>query len=359
MSVATTTAIAIGAGVAAAGSVGGAVIAGHDAKSAASTQANAAMSAQQLQAQEAQNALDFQKQEFNTNQQNLAPWLQSGKEGLANLDYLLGVSPNPQQAGQQPVTGTGRLAPVATPQRPILNGNPRLAQANGQPILGSGFAPGSSPTTASNPATTGGVNLNSLVDPSLGGYGSLLQPFGQTFQAPTNVTEQNDPGYQFRLNQGMKALTNSASAKGTLLNGGTGKDITQFGQDYASNEYNNVYNRAYNQYATQYNQYQQHNTDVYNRLAGLSGVGQTAASTLGTLGQQTAQNVSNIDLTTGAQQGQDINNAGAARASGIVGAGNAYSSGLGSLASLGYLPYLQQMMQQQTTPTNWNDAAVG
>src|SRR5712692_2716617 len=79
------------------------------------------------------------------------------------------------------------------------------------------------------------TNLSKLL--SGGGF----PDWKQQFQAPTNVTEQNDPGFQFRLQQGEQALERSAAARGNLLSGGTAKALTQYGQDYASNEYGNVY----------------------------------------------------------------------------------------------------------------------
>src|SRR5689334_9414315 len=45
---------------------------------------------------------------------------------------------------------------------------------------------------------------------------SLTTPY-QSFQAPTGVDMSNDPGYQFRLQQGEEALQNSAAARGGLL----------------------------------------------------------------------------------------------------------------------------------------------
>ena len=52
-----------------------------------------------------------------------------------------------------------------------------------------------------------------------------------------------DPGYQFRLNEGSRALDASASSKGQLYSGGAIRDTLQFGQDMASQEYMNIYNR--------------------------------------------------------------------------------------------------------------------
>lgn len=64
------------------------------------------------------------------------------------------------------------------------------------------------------------------------------------FQAPTWQDIQNDPGYQFRLSQGTDAIQKSAAAQGLLRSGGTLKDILNYGQGLASQEYGNVFNRA-------------------------------------------------------------------------------------------------------------------
>src|SRR6266568_978149 len=184
-------------------------------------------------------------------------------------------------------------------------------------------------------------NLSGLL--STPGAG-LLTPWSSTFTAPTNVTEANDPGYKFRMQQGEGALENSAAANGSLLSGNTLEAQQKFGQDFASNEYSNVYNRALQQYQQNYGIFENNQTNTFNRLAALSGVGQTAATTLGQEGQQAAQNVSNIDLTTGAQQGQQINNAAAATASGYIGAANAWGGALGGATNnLSNMMMMQQM----------------
>jgi len=70
------------------------------------------------------------------------------------------------------------------------------------------------------------------------------------FTAPGAEGMFADPGYQFRLDQGRKALEQSAAGRGTLRTGGTLKDILSYGQNMASQEYGNVYNRALNAYNT-------------------------------------------------------------------------------------------------------------
>lgn len=165
--------------------------------------------------------------------------------------------------------------------------------------------------------------------------GQLLQPGGQLnkgyqdFQAPTGVTEQNDPGYQFRLSQGLNALQNSAAARGGLLSSGTAKNINDYAQNSASNEYGNVYNRALGTYQTNQNNFNTNNSNLYSRLSGLSGMGLSASGSLGGLLQSGANNITGINSDTSHQVGQDLNNAGAARASGIVGSANAWMGALG------------------------------
>lgn len=70
------------------------------------------------------------------------------------------------------------------------------------------------------------------------------------FVAPTAESMLQEPGFQFRLDQGRKALEASAAGKGVLRSGGTLKDILGYGQNFASQEYNNVYNRALQEYDT-------------------------------------------------------------------------------------------------------------
>lgn len=110
-----------------------------------------------------------------------------------------------------------------------------------------------------------------------------------------------DPGYQFRLREGMRGVENSAAARGGLLSGNALKALANYNQQAASNEYMNSYNRFNND-----------NTTLFNRLAAQANTGQTTANSLSTLGSNTAQNV-----------GQNLMTAGQARASGYAGQANA------------------------------------
>ena len=303
------------AGVGLAGSVGSAAIGANAAGNAANTQASAAEQAAQLEYQASQNALGFQEGEFGQEQANLAPWLQSGAGGLANLDYLLGV---------HPPTTQGALA-----------GSPGAFTGAGATGVGSG--------------PSGTTNLGSQVNPQLGAAGSLLAPYpGGQFQAPTAQQALQAPGEQAQLQLGEQALDQSAAARGNLLTGGNEQAINSYAQNLASTNYQNTYNNAYNTYASNYNQYQNQQANEYNRLAGLSGTGQVTASNLGSLGQSAASGVSNNLLTSAAQQGQELNNAAAANASGIIGSANAWGGALtGATGNLSNLALLSSLYGSQ------------
>jgi hypothetical protein len=61
--------------------------------------------------------------------------------------------------------------------------------------------------------------------------------------ADVSALLEQDPGYQFRLNQGQRALLAAKSATQTLGSGGTQKALLRYAQDYASNELSKVFDR--------------------------------------------------------------------------------------------------------------------
>jgi hypothetical protein len=71
---------------------------------------------------------------------------------------------------------------------------------------------------------------------------------GPAFQAPTEQDLQADPGYQFRLQQGQKALEASKAAQGVLRTGGTAKALTKYGQELGAQEYGAAYGRKRSEY---------------------------------------------------------------------------------------------------------------
>jgi hypothetical protein len=160
--------------------------------------------------------------------------------------------------------------------------------------------------------SSAGPNLSSLLQGDIDAeiarlkgedsYGSLASKFSlDDYEA--------DPGYQFRLDEGNKALERSQAAKGGLLSGAAMKEALRYGQGMGSQEYGNSYNRFMDQ-----------NNTLYNRYSGISNQGMGAVNSGSQSGQNYANNMSGIY--------GNIANANAASA---INQGNNLSQSLGSL----------------------------
>ena len=119
------------------------------------------------------------------------------------------------------------------------------------------------------------------------------------------ATFQQDPSYQFRLDQGTKALERSAAARGGLVSGNTGGALQNYGQNLASQEYTNAFNR-----------YQTERQATLAPYMTLAGYGQGANALSAQAGQNYATNAGNL-ITSGA----------AAQAAGNMGMVNAFTGG--------------------------------
>ena len=148
-----------------------------------------------------------------------------------------------------------------------------------------------------------------------------LRPGGR-FASPTpfdfRYDQNTDPSYGFRFSEGMKGLERGAAARGGLLSGATLKGITRYGQDMGSQEYQNAFNR----YTTGFNANTGERNQLYNRLAGVAGTGQTATNQIGAQGATTAANIGNAYMTSAANTGNAALAAAGQRTSAFGGAGN-------------------------------------
>ena len=153
--------------------------------------------------------------------------------------------------------------------------------------------------------------------------GDLVRPFSMS-------DYQADPGYGFRLSEGMKALDRTAASRGNLLSGATFKGAQRFNQDMASNEYNNAYNRYVGNQATQ-----------RNALAGLTGFAPTAAQQLNASGANYASNVTDLGTSTARNYANADLTGAAARQSAYGGAGGAFAN---ALSPNPYIAFLNKQM---------------
>jgi hypothetical protein len=171
------------------------------------------------------------------------------------------TGPGPTGPGPGP-TGPGTDGPwTQPPDSPLFN----QPATQGPPSLGYGMGPGGGGGMM-GPGGGGGT-MGQMITPynPLATYSPTpytppapfqppayqgATPFGQDpyaaatpFTGPTAEDMAADPSYQFRLQQGQEALERSGAARGVTNTGGTLKDILDYGQQAASQEYGNVYGR--------------------------------------------------------------------------------------------------------------------
>jgi hypothetical protein len=162
--------------------------------------------------------------------------------------------------------------------------------------------------------------------------GSLTAGFAPKFSF-TGVDLLNDPAYKFNLEQGTNAVQQSAAARGGLVSGGTLKDLSTFGQGYASNQFQQSYQNALQNYNTAFNVFNSNQGNQFARLASVAGLGQNAATGTATSGAAASGTGAQIALNGAANTGNFLTQGAVAGSAGLVGAGNAATSGINSVAN--------------------------
>jgi hypothetical protein len=150
------------------------------------------------------------------------------------------------------------------------------------------------------------------------GYGALskinemLPQFTRQF-TPADLTANLAPNYEFMRQQGLGATAQGAN----VASPGSNVDIakTMFAENYAKSGYQDALTNFRNQ-----------QTDIFNRLSGIAGIGQTAQGQAQNLGSSTSTNLANL-ATGGAN----------ALAGGQIGAANATAGGYQNIGNAGML----------------------
>lgn len=311
MAIGTTAAILGSAAIGAAGSA-----------YAGSQQASAAESAAQTQADAARRSAELQRKMFKETRQDLAPFRQGGTAAFNQLMDLYVPGGSGQIQSQNRIgelrDRRNRLldrienagaAPSAVnqtaidqiqdelnrlrrqPARDMVGGNAakqsRIQELQGRlQSLRSGGGATADTSRLESQISDIDQQIASLQDQEPDGREEALEDF------------YTSPGYEFRLEEGQRALDRSAAARGRLNSGAQERRTIEFGQGMASQEFNN--------YA--------------NRLAELAQFGQNSAAQTGTFRQNAAQGIGNA-----------ITQQGAAQASGTVGSSNALTQGLSNV----------------------------
>ena len=332
----------------------GALIAGGAALGGAALASNAASRQSRAITQSADQANQLQYQQWQQSRTDMLPWLQSGTAALGEINRRLGLNVQQTGAGGTPLVG-GQTGSGAGGQFGVGGGSqsggnqPGVVQQlfntatqggmnPGGNVLATAPFPGSDVATLAAPAASdmnplgavgmggepkavtmtgqpqvnGGPNLTPGTP--VGGTGQPLVNGGpnvQTTGTPTNPSDPQNryggfyasPGYQFRMDEGERALRANAAARGMLQSGDFAQALTRYGQDYASGEFNNQ----------------------LNQLFSVAGLGQSAAGTTGQQGLAYANNA-----------GQNLLTAGQARASSYGTGANAWGNALGAVGGMAF-----------------------
>jgi len=143
-----------------------------------------------------------------------------------------------------------------------------------------------------------------FVDAGVNALGQAEEQIGQPFTAEDMM---QDPGYQFRLDEGLKGIENSAAARGMQLSGRTLKGIGRYAQDYASGEFQNAYNRRQQGISNLMNLAYMGQASATGQAAQGSAVGGNITQAIGQSGAAQSQMHSNIGNINAAQAQSGFN----------------------------------------------------
>ena len=233
--------------VSAAISVGGNLIGGamsaDAASSAAKKQSKAALQAAQMQQQTASGQIQYMQQLRDQQIRELQAGQQSG---------ILGAQQGNQAAQAQ-------LESLRNQQLNTLSQNYGMNQQQQADIYNQGM------NTVGGVYNTSMANLQPYMQTGEQGATTLAGMIPQLSKSFTaeDLKSNLSPNYEFMKEQGLGALGQSMNVGG----GGSNmtRSATKFAEDYASNAYQNAFNN-----------WQQQQNNIYNRLSGIAGIGTTA-----------------------------------------------------------------------------------
>lgn len=313
---------AVGAGVV--GLAGGAM-ASRSASKSAKVQADAAKQAAADQLQAAREANQLTAEMYLSGLRQQAPYQQGGQLALAQLMSGLGLGV--PRSSVQPGTRGGMPQKSIGPVGTYVNAEGRPTDARGQEI------------TPALDYGIGGVNYGATQEEMAAAAAGLPAGFFTKAFTPEDLAAGIDPGYQFRIDQANAALNARRAAVGNRFGGQALKDIVNYNQDAASQEYANAYQR-----------YMGNKALIYDRLSGLAGVGQATGNAAAAAGATAGSNIG-ANTMAGARGASDYLTSGAAaRGAGIVGSTNAIVGGINQGLQNWYTQNIMNRFLPPTTP---------
>lgn len=285
---------------------------------------DAASSAADAQSQAAAEATAETRREYDLNRADLTPGRNLYTGASNALANYLGLS-IPNSGGSNGANGSAPLSFAQwQAQQPMRQQTIQQPMSPNSPVTG--LNEGGIGYYLRNQGNNQTINVSRNVSTGTqSGYQNYLNSLntGQSTQNPANFGEglrhfdqnalNNDlvytNGLDFGLNEGRDALLAQQRARGSSGGGKALKDLTRFGNDYATTKTNDSFNR--------FNTTKQQD---YNFLSGAAGLGQNSANATVQAGQNASNNVSN-----------NILSAGNARSAGIVGSNNSWQNALSNI----------------------------
>jgi hypothetical protein len=277
-------AAAIAAGVGAAGSIASGAMAADAAEGAAGLQSEyldlgineirGALGPSMGRLDDAQAWSDrYLRNQFRNSMRGTQPYAQAGRQGLSRMNYLMGTDNGLRQP----------TAPTA-PKQPKYSKDPGQAAAQKKAYqkalrvydrAKAKFATDSAAFDAASKAQANDPNFGSLMRPyedrfegridevagrkyeDTHGYGQRILDTAAEKYNDKYADEilgvardkfeaddfEADPGYEFRRSEGNRGIEQGAAARGSVLSGGTLKELNRFNQDTASNEFDRAHGR--------------------------------------------------------------------------------------------------------------------
>jgi hypothetical protein len=258
----------------------------------AGVSANASRRAGNAAARGADAATGESARQYDTTRADLAPYRVTGTGALNQIGRLFGLPTTTSEQWQS--------------QQPQLVGDTELPAGTTTKHVGKGWYEvwyGGQRIGTLRPGGSNGQFINDT-GADIPGLMRQSQQQSQTSMTPSGPDMSSfftSPGYQFRRDEGMRGLERSAAARGGAFSGNALRALSEFNSNLASNEFGNY----------------------FNQLASIAGIGQTATNQTAAYGADHAANA-----------GRNALAAGEARASGIIGQGNAIGQGVSDLAGV-------------------------
>ena len=302
---------AVGAATVAA-SVGGAMMQSDSAGNAADAQTAASQDANAANLKINEDQLKFLRESRDQANAAQEPFRRQGLAGQNALSRLLGTS-----TGLEPYKAKA-LVPITGTMTP--------AQKEAAQKTNAGITKQNALSLKAYQAQTKAVTTSPQ-------FGSLMKDFGEKFNYGVKDFRQ-DPGYQFRLDQGNRDLQGRLAAMGMSNSGAALKEGMRFNQGEADQTWQRDRAFKYGQYLDRYNKYQSDRGTKQNFLSGMAGTGQAAAGQIGNNAQQFGTNAANAMGSRGSFLAQNAQNIGDANSYAALQRGNAWGGAANTLTGM-------------------------